>query len=401
MPGGKGGRENPAKTCHDRLKTCKDRAGVMKNQPLHLKIQQELLSEILAGNYDHVARLPSEAQLVKRFGASRPTVARALQELKLQGLLERRAGSGTYLRRERGAVRNERGARQLGLIVPGLGQVEIFDVICGELASLARVHELGMHWGGSAGPMAGAGMSIAEAEALCARYIASGVSGVFFAPFEHAGDHEAANRRITEKLSHAGIPVVLLDRDVCPFPKRSNFDLVGIDNFAGGYLLAEHLLKLGLQKLAFVARPFSAGTVEARQAGARAAMLAHRVAVGRDFFHEGDPGDARFVRRLSAGRPYDAVICANDHTAAQLLQTLTRQEVRVPRDLRLVGFDDVRFATLLTVPLTTVQQPCRDIALTAFHAMRERMAVPGLPARSLLLTPHVMVRESCGAYLTK
>jgi LacI family transcriptional regulator len=130
-------------------------------------------------------------------------------------------------------------------------------------------------------------------------------------------------------------------------------------------------------------------------------MLAHRVAVGRDFFHEGDPGDARFVRRLSAGRPYDAVICANDHTAAQLLQTLTRQEVRVPRDLRLVGFDDVRFATLLTVPLTTVQQPCRDIALTAFHAMRERMAVPGLPARSLLLTPHVMVRESCGAYLTK
>ena len=69
--------------------------------------------------------------------------------------------------------------------------------------------------------------------------------------------------------------------------------------------------------------------------------------------------------------------------------------------LRLVGFDDVRFATLLTVPLTTVQQPCRDIALTAFHAMKERMAVPALPARSMLLTPHVMVRESCGAYLSK
>jgi DNA-binding LacI/PurR family transcriptional regulator len=371
----------------------------MKNQPLYLKVQQELLAEILEGKHDHAARLPSEAQLVKRFGASRPTVARALQELKLKGFLERRAGSGTYLRRERGAVHGSQGVRQMGLIVPGLGQVEIFDVICGELASLARVHELGMHWGGSVGPMTGKGMSIEEAEDLCTRYIGTGVSGVFFAPFEHAGDNEAANRRITERLSHAGIPVVLLDRDVCSFPKRSSFDLVGIDNFAGGYLLAEHLLKLGLKRLAFVARPFSASTVAARHAGARAAILAHRLAVGRDFFHEGDPGDAKLVRSLVTGRPYDAVICANDHTAAHLLQTLTRLGVRVPSELRLVGFDDVRFATLLTVPLTTVQQPCRDIALTAFHAMRERMAVTTLPARSLLLTPRLMVRESCGAYL--
>ncbi len=369
----------------------------MKNPPLHLKIQQELLSEILAGKHDQAVRLPSEAQLVKRFGASRPTVARALQELKLQGFLERRAGSGTYLSRERGA-HGAQGVRQLGLIVPGLGQVEIFDVICGELAGLARVHDLGMHWGGGSGPLEGVGMSVAEAEELCTRYIAGGVSGVFFAPFEHAGDNEAANRRITERLSHAGIPVVLLDRDLCPFPKRSNFDLVGIDNFAGGYLLAEHLLKLGNKRLAFVARPFSAGTVEARQAGARAAMLAHGVPVAGDFFYEADPGDSRLVRSLSVGRPYDAVICANDHTAAQLLQTLTRLGVRVPGDLRLVGFDDVRFATLLTVPLTTVQQPCRDIALTAFHAMRERMAAPALPVRSLLLTPRLMVRESCGAY---
>ena len=370
----------------------------MKNPPLHLQIQQELLSEILAGKHDRAARLPSEAQLVKRFGVSRPTVARALQELKLQGLLERRAGSGTYLRRERGAARGSQGVRQLGLIVPGLGQVEIFDVICGELASLARVHELGMHWGGSTGPMAGTGMSIAEAEELCERYIGNAVSGVFFAPFEHTGDHEVANRRITERLSHAGIPVVLLDRDLCPFPKRSNFDLVGIDNFAGGYLLAEHLLKLGHKRLAFVARPFSAGTVEARQSGARAAILAHGGALGQDFVHLGDPGDAKMGRSLSAGRPFDAVICANDHTAAQLLQTLTRLGVRVPGDLRLVGFDDVRFATLLMVPLTTIQQPCRDIALTAFYAMRERMAVPSLPPRSLLLTPRLMVRESCGAY---
>jgi LacI family transcriptional regulator len=367
----------------------------MKNQPRHQAIYRELLSEILAGKYDNAHRLPSDAQLVKRFGVSRPTVARALQDLKFQGIIERRAGSGTYLRKDKDL---RPGVRQLGLIVPGLGSIEIFEVICGELASLARVHDLGMHWGGSTRPRSDASMSIEEAEELCGRFIEKEVSGVFFAPFEHTTDNEAANRRITERLSHAGIPVVLLDRDICPFPQRSNFDLVGIDNFAGGYLLAEHLIKLGARRLAFVTRPFSATTVDARKAGAIAAMLAHSITVPRDFLHAGDPSEMKFVRKLTAGRPHDAVICTNDHTAAQLLQALTRLDIKTPQDLRVVGFDDVRFATLLSVPLTTIQQPCRDIALTAFNAMRERIADPTLPTRSLLLTPKLIVRDSCGAY---
>jgi hypothetical protein len=62
-------------------------------------------------------------------------------------------------------------------------------------------------------------------------------------------------------------------------------------------------------------------------------------------------------------------------------------ETRVPEDLRLVGFDDVRFANLLTIPLTTMQQPCRDIALTAFNCIRERIASPSIPARSYHARP--------------
>ena len=367
----------------------------MKNPPRHQEISSELLSEILAGKYDHALRLPSESQLVKRFSVSRPTVARALSDLKVKGILERRAGSGTYLCKDRNT---NRAVRQFGLIVPGLGKVEIFDVICGELAGLARVNEFGMHWGGSTRPQTDATMSIDEAEGLCTRYIETGVTGVFFAPFEHTTHNEAANRRITERLSDAGIPVVLLDRDIHPFPQRSNFDLVGIDNFAGGYLLADHLIKLGSRRLAFVTRPFPASTVDARKAGAIAAMLAHNIQTPPNFLHIGDPSDVKFVRNLTAARQHDAVICANDHTAAQLLQTLARLDIKTPKNLRVVGFDDVRFATLLAVPLTTIQQPCRDIALTAFNAMRERTVTPTIPARSLLLRPHLVVRESCGAY---
>lgn len=368
------------------------------SQAKHLEIAQQIREEITSGKYGSAGRLPSEALLVKRFGVSRPTAAQALRNLEREGLVERRAGSGTWLNTE--LVKRVAG-RQLGMIVPGLGRIEIFEVICGELASLARVHDLGIYWGGTVRQPPGADTTIEEAEELCGQFIEKGVNGVFFAPFEHTSDNEAANRRITERLSHAGIPVVLLDRDICTFPRRSDYDLVGIDNFAGGYQLAEHLIKLGARRLAFFTRPYSATTVEARKAGVCSAMMAHRIPIAPDFLHAGDPTDLKFVRNFVSGKSHDAVICTNDHTSAQLLQTLSRLGIRTPQDLRLVSFDDVRFATLLTVPLTTIHQPCRNIALTAFNAMRERIQEPTLPPRTLLLAPRLVVRESCGAYLPR
>jgi LacI family transcriptional regulator len=288
---------------------------------------------------------------------------------------------------------------QLGMIVPSLLHTEIFEPLCGELASLARVNDYGLWWGGSAFPGRDSKMTVEEAEALCGRFIENGVAGVFFVPFEHQPDRESANRRIAERLRQAGIPLVLLDRDLGAFPNRSGYDLIGVDNFAGGYLLAEHLIKLGARRLAYVMRPLTASTVDARIAGARIAMLAYALEAPQPFIHAGDPTDIKFVRSFAQAHQLDAVLCTSDHLAAQLLQSLTRLGIRVPQDLRLVGFDDIRFASLLTIPLTTMEQPCRDMAITAFNALRERIKNPTLPPRTLMLTPRIVVRETCGAYL--
>jgi len=107
----------------------------------------------------------------------------------------------------------------------------------------------------------------------------------------------------------------------------------------------------------------------------------------------------KFVRSLTAGRRWDAIVCASDQTAAQLMRALEKNKVRVPRGLRVVPFDDVKYATLLSVPLTTIHQSARDIAVTAYREMLDRIAEPTLPARTILLSPHLVVRESCGAYL--
>jgi DNA-binding LacI/PurR family transcriptional regulator len=138
-------------------------------------------------------------------------------------------------------------------------------------------------------------------------------------------------------------------------------------------------------------RPLTASTVDARIVGARIAMPAYGMEVPQPFVKSGDPTDLKFVRSFTQSHKLDAILCTSDPLAAQLLQSLTRLGIRIPQDMGLVGFYDVRFASLLTIPLTTMEQPCRDIAITAFNALRERLKTPDLPPRTLMLTPRIAV----------
>jgi LacI family transcriptional regulator len=371
----------------------------MSRPPKHSVVSAQIASEIIAGKYRQAGRLPSEASFVKRFGVSRPTIGRALKDLQDKGLIEPRRGPGTYVRSETESRSAAQPNPELGLIVPKMVHTEIFEHLCGDLASLARMNDCAFLWGASVSSFSESNGTLEEAEALCARYVERKIGGVFFVPFEHQADCEDANLRITDRLKQAGIPVVLLDHDIGPFPSRSGYDVVGIDNFAGGYLLADHLIKLGARRLAYVMRPLTASTVDARIAGARMAILAHGLAIPNPFVFVGEPTDIKFVRSFGQSQQFDALLCASDHIAAQVSQNFSRLGIRVPQDMRLAGFDNVRFASLLTIPLTTVEQPCHEIAVTAFNALRERIKNPALPARTLVLTPRLIVRETCGANL--
>ena len=357
--------------------------------PKYQWVYAALRREIESGRWKRGERLPSEADLVKKFGASRITVGRAVRELQTAGLVERRAGSGTYVR-----VPHSAGALSFGLLLPDLGETEILEPICqGMLGSpLAREHALVL------GSLHGAGSSKEErAWQLCRQYIDRRLSGVFFAPLELTEAKDEVNERIATALDDARIPVVLLDRTVLPYPRRGHHDLVGIDNRRAGYVITEHLLRLGSRRIAFVAVPNAASTVDAREAGYREALYAAEAPVERGLVHRLDPADAASVRALmDANRP-DAIVCANDRTAAHLMHTLLRLNYSVPGDVRLVGIDDAEYASLLPVPLTTLRQPTRQIGDLALTTMLQRVARADLPARDILLHCDLVVRESCGA----
>jgi DNA-binding LacI/PurR family transcriptional regulator len=360
---------------------------LVAEMPRHRAIYEELLAEIKSGLYKPGERLPSEAVLCERFQASRITVAKAFQSLQRENLVRRRPGSGTYVEQPA-----QETSRQFGVLIPEFGSTDIFEPICqGILRSpAARSHSL--TWGSSND---GGSHSLQAAEQLCHQYIAQRVSGVFFAPTEYAETRDESNCRLVSMLERAGIPVVLLDRDFRPYPDRSNFDLVGIDNHRAGFVLTSHLHQCGAQRIAFAMRLNSASTVAARAAGYREALYTLQPdAKPILILMEADvPTD---IVSIIERERLDGIVCANDVTAARLMQKMVSRGIRIPDDILMAGVDDVSYAQFLPTPLTTLRQNCAEIGAVAMQTMLDRLNAPGHPVRDVLVRCDLVVRASSG-----
>lgn len=358
--------------------------------PLHQQIYRSIERDIRAARWQPGERMPSEAELVRDFGVSRITVARALRDLQAAGLVDRRAGSGTYVSMRLA----EQDGFSFGLLIPDLGDTEIFEAICqGMMASpLAREHAL--LWGSA---MAAGDSREESAWALCRQYVERSVDGVFFAPLEYTPDKDAANRRIARALDDAEIPIVLLDRPVAPYPDRGLHDLVGINNRQAGFVITNHLVEAGARRIAFVGMPHTAATVGARESGYREALYHAGLPVVAGLMRRLDPAETAEVRALMESERPDGIVCANDRTAGRLMHTLVELGYTVPDEVRIVGIDDLDYAKLLPVPLTTFRQPTRQIGAAALAAMLDRVAHRERATRDVLLHGELVVRRSCGA----
>jgi DNA-binding LacI/PurR family transcriptional regulator len=360
-------------------------SGLLK-PPRYKQVFDELLSGIQEGKYPPGQKLPSETALATRFRTSRITIGRALRELKQRGLLTGVAGSGNFVA---GTGQPNQGL-VFGLLIPNLGETEIFEPICQGIANAPEAGSYALLWGHAKAEAA----PEQQALELCRQYIDRKVSGVFFAPLEWAADKDRVNAQICALFDAARIPVVLLDRCVLSFPQRSKYDLVGIDNRRAGYLATEHLLDLGCRDVAFLARQGAAPTVDARIAGYREALFARGLAIEEKRVQRFESVSHEALEQAFKAADSSAFVCANDHTASLLLQALQVAGLRVPQDVRVVGIDDVDYARLLPVPLTTIQQPSRAIGEAAITAMLTRRERPAMLPRDILLDCRLIVRKS-------
>jgi DNA-binding LacI/PurR family transcriptional regulator len=355
--------------------------------PKYQQVLDSLRAEIASGRYRMGDKLPSEADLVKRFGASRITIGRAMRELQMLQLIERRAGSGTYARA------GKTSGLTFGLLIPNLGQTEIFEPICQGMAAASQKEQHALLWGNASE----AALRGEQAMQLCRQYIERRVSGVFFAPLEESTVVvNPINIQIVSAFDRARIPVVMLDRCFLAYPDRSKYDLVGVDNRRVGHIATAHLLERGCERIAFLALPYAASTVEARVAGYREALHFAGILPNPNLVVKFDAGDLGAVKEFIEKHYPQGIVCANDRTAGVLMKSLLAIGQRIPEQVKLVGVDDLPLAGLLPVPLTSMHQPGREIGQVAMSVMLERLAQPHLPTRDVLLASHLVVRESSG-----
>ena len=201
------------------------------------------------------------------------------------------------------------------------------------------------------------------------------------------------------RLQSRGVPVVLVDG-----PDTDAFSSVSVDDVAGGRIAVEHLIGQGRRRIAVVGGPESLHQVSARIAGARQAAASHRdvtlevIPTAALTVLEGRGAGVVVAARAASTRP-DAIFAVNDLLAVGALQGLVMlDDLRVPDDIAVIGYDDIEFASSTVVPLSSIRQPSKLIGATAVQLLLEEIdGGPDHRHRSVLFQPELIVRASTAA----
>ena len=213
--------------------------------------------------------------------------------------------------------------------------------------------------------------------------------------------HVVGNEDYVRTLVEEGFPTVLVEHWIEGLV--ANF--ISIDNQGGGYLATRHLLDLGHRRIAHLAGHRNARVAAERLQGYRAALAEagvpfdDRLVVYCDFTTESALAAARDLLRLDP-RP-TAVFAANDLMAYGAVHAAREAELDVPRDLAVVGFDNIELASLVSPPLTTVSQPRYEIGSVAALTLIQQIENKDAKPVSSEFKTSLVVRESCGAHLPR
>jgi len=198
---------------------------------------------------------------------------------------------------------------------------------------------------------------------------------------------------LSEECAAAGVPIVLFNRTT----QREAVSSVTSDNLSGGRRVAEFLVAGGHRRFAYVAGIAKSSTNRDREAGfcegLEAAGVGELIRVAGHYSEDG----ARAAARQLFSRPErpDAVFCANDHMALMVLD-VARHEfgLRVPQDVSVVGYDDVRPAAWGSYRLTTVEQPLRPMVGAAVEILMDQIEGGLAAQRHEVIPGELVVRAS-------
>jgi DNA-binding LacI/PurR family transcriptional regulator len=205
-----------------------------------------------------------------------------------------------------------------------------------------------------------------------------------------------------EHLERLGVPVVLINSHQ-EHGGAYAFS-VSVDNRHGGFLATHHLIDFGHRRIAFVTGPADHSDDLARLAGYRDALKLADLPFDPLLVVPGsgrvDGGEGALARLKSIQDRPTAAFCYNDMTAIGLIHAARRDNLQVPEDLAVVGFDDIPFASYVSPSLTTVAQPVQDMGKRAMEMVLDLLQVSEDTNREIsnvLVRGELVMRESTAA----
>jgi LacI family transcriptional regulator len=207
------------------------------------------------------------------------------------------------------------------------------------------------------------------------------------------------NRTWIDKLSLVlDVPIVYLAME----PKEKIY-VVSINNYLGGQLATSHLLAQGYRHIGHIAGPLDWWEARERRAAWIDVLKAAKIEVKDEHWAEGNwssASGAQAMEKLFNQYPVmDALFVANDQMALGALQYACRNSVQIPKDLGIVGFDDIPESAFFWPPLTTVKQDQHNVGEVAVEAIIKIIETgwhdqePVRP-NSIMLAPTLVVRQS-------
>jgi LacI family transcriptional regulator/LacI family repressor for deo operon, udp, cdd, tsx, nupC, and nupG len=217
---------------------------------------------------------------------------------------------------------------------------------------------------------------------------AESVDGIILPPIH---EDDPAVKRVVQ----SGLPIVCVDRIL----SNITVDKVEVDNHRGAFDATDHLFSKGHRRIGIISGPADSSTGRERLKGYKDAHAAAGVPIKSELIRFGDykqeSGQKLTTELLELSDPPTALFVCNGLMTVGALEIIYARGLRIPKQIAIVGFDELPLAGAFTPPLTVVRQPAYEVGKCAAELLLKRLDDPKRPATSLRLLPELIIRKSC------
>jgi len=330
------------------------------------------------------SRLESENELTAIFRVSRQTVRHAISVLENKGLVERRRGSGTFIRIPRKEEKTHTKTMRVAVVTTYVNEY-IFSPIIQEVEKILSKSDYDMQ-------VSLTNNSIEKERLILTSFLKNmTVDGIIAEPTKSGLPNP--NLPLYREIMDRGIPIIFLNS----FYRELHAPHVSMNDKMAGKIVTEHLLQCGHRKIAGIFKSDD-GQGHSRYAGYVEALMEAEIKVKGERIAWIDTEGLRstpdyFEWVLKRLADCTACVCYNDEVANKLVAICLEQGIKIPDDLSVVGIDNSELSTFCEVPLTSAENPIKDLGRIAAlgilelihgHSVQEKME----------LDPKIVMRSS-------